>query len=114
MAGLKEDAREVIKTIKDRFSADENAKEIKRIFKETVSGVLTVECTSRGTMSAAKGTIDFSRGDVLCTSLCCVSTACEVLGIIWIWCPGVPAKTCTLAALKFVSSFSGKFRDYKC
>jgi hypothetical protein len=60
-----------------------------------------------GTYKAAK---DFTRGDVICGSLCCISIGCEAISGVLVWCP-IPCKIETVSVLKAVSMGCQKFRD---
>ena len=76
----------------------------------TGKGALTAQSGSRVGSGAFKATKDFSRGDVLCGTLCSVSIGCEIVCGVIVWVP-VPGKFTTLAILKGVSHGSTKFRD---
>ena len=76
----------------------------------TGKGALTAQCGSRVGSGAFKATKDFSKGDILCGTLCSVSMGCEVACGVIIWVP-MPGKFTTIAILKGVSHGSTKFRD---
>ncbi len=73
-------------------------------------GALTAQCGNRVGNSAFKATKDFSRGDIVCCTLCSVSIGCEVACDVITWVP-MPGKFTTIAVLKAVSHGSTKFRD---
>ena len=76
----------------------------------TGKGALTAQCGSRVGSGAFKATKDFSKGDILCGTLCSVYMGCEVACGVIIWVP-MPGKFTTIAILKGVSHGSTKFRD---
>lgn len=76
----------------------------------TGKGALTAQSGSRIGSTAYKATKDFSKGDVVCGTLCSVSLGCETACVIVTWIP-IPGKFITIAALKCVSHASTKFRD---
>lgn len=76
----------------------------------TGKGALTAQCGSRVGSGAFKATKDFSKGDILCGTLCSVSMGCEVACVVITWVP-MPGKFTTIAILKGVSHGSTKFRD---
>ena len=65
----------------------------------TRKGALTAQCGSRVGSGAFKATKDFSRGDILCGTLCSVSMGCE-LACGAIACISMPGKFTTIAVLK--------------
>ena len=77
---------------------------------DTTKGALTVDSGRRAGAGTFKASKDFSRGDVMCGSLCCISIGCEAVSAVLVWCP-IPAKIPTVAALKAVSAGCQKFRD---
>ena len=76
----------------------------------TGKGALTAQCGSRVGSGAFKATKDFSKGDILCGTLCSVSMGCEIACGVITWVP-MPGKFTTIAILKGVSHGSTKFRD---
>jgi len=77
---------------------------------ETSKTALTAQSGSRIGSGAYKATKDFSKGDVMCGTLCSVSIGCETACAIIVWIP-VPCKFATIGILKGVSHASTKFRD---
>ena len=76
----------------------------------TGKSALTAQCGSRVGSGAFKASKDFSRGDILCGTLCSVSTGCEIACGVIAWIP-MPGKFTTIGVLKGVSHGSIKFRD---
>lgn len=76
----------------------------------TGKGALTAQSGSRVGSGAYKATKDFTRGDVVCGTLCSISMGCETACIAVTWVP-MPGKFTTIAILKGVSHASTKFRD---
>ena len=76
----------------------------------TGKGALTAQCGSRVGSGAFKAAKDFSRGDIVCGTLCSVSMGCEVACGAIAWIP-MPGKFTTIAVLKGVSHGSTRFRD---
>lgn len=76
----------------------------------TGKGALTAQSGSRVGSGAYKATKDFSKGDVVCGTLCSISMGCETACIAVTWIP-MPGKFTTIAILKGVSHASTKFRD---
>ena len=77
---------------------------------DSAKGAFTVDSGGRAGVGIFKASKDFARGDAICGGLCCVSTGCEVVSGILIWCP-IPGKILTVSALKATSIGCQKFRD---
>lgn len=76
----------------------------------TGKGALTAQCGNRVGSGAFKATKDFSKGDMLCGTLCSISMGCETVCGVITWVP-MPYKFTTIAVLKGISHGSTKFRD---
>lgn len=83
---------------------------VTRLVQDSSKGALTVDSGKRIGVGAYKAGKDFSRGDVVCGTLCCVSMGCETVSSIVIWCP-LPYKIVTVSALKATSIGLQRFRD---
>jgi len=77
---------------------------------DSSKGALTVDSGRRAGAGIFKASTDFTKGDVMCGSLCCVSIGCETLSGVLVWCP-IPAKIGVVSALKATSVGCQKFRD---
>lgn len=77
---------------------------------ETSKGAITVDSGRRAGLGTFKAGKDFSRGDTLCASLCCISIGCEAVSGILVWCP-IPGKIPAISFLKAASLGCQKFRD---
>ena len=71
---------------------------------------LTVDSGKRAGSGIFKASKDFSRGDTVCGVLCSISTGCEVVSGVVVWCP-IPGKITVVSALKATSVGCKKFRD---
>ena len=76
----------------------------------TSKSVLTVQSGTRIGSGAFKATKDFSRGDIVCGTLCSVSMGCELACGVIIWLP-IPGKFTSIGVLKGVSHGATRFRD---
>ena len=76
---------------------------------DSTKGLVTMDSGKRAAVGTFKATKDFGRGDVLCGSLCSVSTGCEVVSRL-VWCT-IPGKITTVAVLKATSIGCQKFKD---
>ena len=76
----------------------------------TGKGALTAQSGSRVGSEAYKATKDFTRGDVVCGTLCSISMGCETACIAVTWIP-MPGNFTDIAILKGVSHASTKLRD---
>lgn len=77
---------------------------------DSTKGALTIDSGRRAAVGTFKAGKDFTRGDAICGSLCCVSIGCEAVSGVLVWCP-IPGKITTISALKAVSVGCHKFRD---
>ena len=77
----------------------------------TGKGALTAQCGSRVGSGAFKATKDFSRGDIVCGTLCSISMGCEVACGAVAWVPMPTGKFTAIAVLKGVSHGCTRFRD---
>lgn len=77
---------------------------------DCTKGSLMIDSGKRASVGTFKASKDFSRGDKVCGSLCCVSIACEAASSILVWLP-IPGKIVTVSALKATSVGCQKFRD---
>ena len=76
----------------------------------TGKSALTAQFGSRVGSGAYKTTKNFTKGDLLCGTLCSISIGCEIACGVIIWLP-VPGKFTSIAVLKSVSHGTTKFRD---
>lgn len=77
---------------------------------DSTKGALTLDSGKRGATGIYKAGKDFARGDVVCGTLCSLSTGCETLCAVVICCP-IPGKVPVVAGLKAVSIGCQRFRD---
>eukprot|EP00980_Cylindrotheca_fusiformis_P030310 scaffold24649_cov2193-Cylindrotheca_fusiformis.AAC.14 len=77
----------------------------------TGKATLTAQCGNRVGSGAFKATKDFSRGDIICGTLCSLSIGCETACAVVTWLPIPTGKFATIAVLKGISHASTKFRD---
>lgn len=77
---------------------------------DSTKGALTADSGRRAGIGVFKASKDFARGDALCGTLCCISTGCETVSGILVWCP-IPGKIVTVSILKATSLGCLKFRD---
>lgn len=73
------------------------------------AGVM-IDSGKRAASGTFKATKDFTRGDAVCGTLCCISIGCEVSAGVLVWVP-IPGKIATVAALKSTSVGCQRFRD---
>ena len=83
---------------------------ITRGIQETGKGALTIDSGKRVGSGLFKASKDFARGDAFCGGLCGISTGCEIIAGVLVWCP-VPGKIAVVSALKATSIGCQKFRD---
>ena len=76
----------------------------------TGKSALTAQFGSRVGSGAYKATKNFTKGDLLCGTLCSISIGCEIACGVITWLP-VPDKFTSIAVLKSVSHGTTKFRD---
>ena len=77
---------------------------------DSTKGYLTVDNGRRAGVGTFKASKDFTRGDAMCGTLCCISIGCEAVSGVLVWCP-VPGKIVALSALKATFIGCQKFRD---
>ena len=60
---------------------------VTKSFHEITKGNLTIESGRRAATGTFKASKDFARGDVVCSTLYCISIGYETVSGVLVWCP---------------------------
>jgi hypothetical protein len=77
---------------------------------DSCKGIVMVDSSGRVASGIFKGIKDYSKGDLICTSLCVTSCILESSAGVLVW-ASFPGKICVISSLKSVSYGCIKIRD---